>query len=274
MLKKLFFLLLLAGSLTSCASKKYALHKKNIEQNYPLIGQKGTKIPERNNPGGAKINTLAYIEKHKTIAIREMNQFGIPASITLAQGILESGSGNSDLAVVANNHFGIKCNANWAGKTYYKNDDKENECFRWYDNAEQSFIDHSVFLKRPRYAALFTLDKYDYKGWAAGLKQCGYATNPQYPQLLISYIEKYNLQQFDNQTPIELPYVTPRDTVITPNLPTPTTPVLLPNQYIVQKGDTLYNISKRFALSVDELQALNNLPDNGIKLGQVLIVKK
>lgn len=274
MIKKIFFLLLLAGSLTSCASKKYALHKKNIDERTPFGRQNGTKIPERNGPTGPRINTLAYIEKYKTIAIREMNQFGIPASITLAQGILESGSGNSDLAMVANNHFGIKCNANWAGKTYYKNDDKENECFRWYDNAEQSFIDHSVFLKRPRYASLFVLDKYDYKGWAAGLKQCGYATNPQYPQLLISYIEKYNLQAFDSQSPVNVPYVTPADTVITPNLPAKAIPVLLPNQYVVQKGDTLYNISKRFALSVDELIALNGLQGNDIKMGQILIVKK
>lgn len=268
MIKKILLLLFMSASLVSCASKKYALHKKNIE------GYNPTKIPVKGGPSGPRINTLAYIEKYKTIAIREMNQFGIPASITLAQGILESGSGNSDLAINANNHFGIKCNSSWAGKTYYKNDDKENECFRVYDNAEQSFIDHSVFLKRTRYAPLFKLNKNDYKGWAEGLKQYGYATNPQYAQLLISYIEKYNLQAFDNQNEINVPYVTPRDTVLVPNLPTQPSLVLLPNQYLVQKGDTLYNISKRFSLSVDELMALNNLPDNAIKLGQILIVKK
>ncbi len=271
MIKKICFLLLLTACLTSCASKKYVYHKKNIEGNQPANSQRNN--PVHPTPAGPKTSTLDYINQYKAIAIREMNQYGIPASITLAQGILESGSGNSNLAINANNHFGVKCNANWAGNTYYKDDDKANECFRAYNNAEQSFIDHSVFLKRPRYAQLFTLEKTDYKGWALGLKQCGYATNPQYPQLLISYIEKYNLQAFDSPSQTNLPVFAPVSSPV--NTPPLQTNVLLePNQYMVQKGDTLYNLSKRFALSVDDLIALNNLPNNAIKLGQILIVKK
>src|SRR6201996_2455740 len=141
--------------------------------------------------------SLTYIDRFKTIAIQEMNLYGIPASITLAQGLFESGSGNSELAKIANNHFGIKCTSDWKGKGYYKDDDQHNDCFRVYDRAEDSFRDHSNFLKRKNYAFLFTLDKDDYKGWAYGLKKAGYATNPNYPQLLINIIEKYSLYQFD-----------------------------------------------------------------------------
>jgi LysM repeat protein len=121
----------------------------------------------------------------------------IPASITLAQGILESGSGNSNLATLANNHFGIKCHSTWTGKTYYQDDDEKDECFRKYKNAMQSFEDHSNFLKKRRYEPLFKLKITDYKGWAKGLKKAGYATNPKYPKLLIGLIERYNLELYD-----------------------------------------------------------------------------
>ncbi len=126
-----------------------------------------------------------------------MRKYGIPASIILAQGILESSNGNSDLARYANNHFGIKCTSDWNGKTYYKDDDKPDECFRKYRDADASFRDHSEFLMRPRYAKLFELKTSNYKGWAKGLKKCGYATNPKYPELLINLIERYNLDQYD-----------------------------------------------------------------------------
>jgi LysM repeat protein len=123
----------------------------------------------------------------------------IPASITLAQGILESGAGLSDLAALANNHFGIKCHKGWTGETYHKDDDTVNECFRKYPNVEASYADHADFLlTRPRYASLFKLDIRDYKGWAYGLKQAGYATLPTYPEKLIGYIEKYKLHTFDS----------------------------------------------------------------------------
>lgn len=145
--------------------------------------------------GQSKSNsTQDYINTYTKIAIEQEKQYGIPACITLAQGILESGSGRSRLATEANNHFGIKCHNDWKGKKIYKDDDKKNECFRVYDNAEQSYIDHSLFLVgKKRYAELFQLKITDYKGWAKGLKKAGYATNPKYPQLLIDIIELYDL---------------------------------------------------------------------------------
>ncbi len=145
-----------------------------------------------------KVSVPDYIEKYKDIAIKKMKEHRIPASITLAQGILESSNGNSNLAVIANNHFGIKCHENWNGDTYMMDDDAKNECFRKYRSAEQSFEDHSLFLlSRPRYAPLFDLDETDYKGWASGLKKAGYATNPDYPKLLIKIIEDNRLYEFD-----------------------------------------------------------------------------
>ncbi|MBE2290268.1 MAG: glucosaminidase domain-containing protein [Chitinophagaceae bacterium] len=144
-----------------------------------------------------KLTTEEYIAAYKKIARKEMRKHGIPASITLAQGILESNSGNSELARRAHNHFGIKCTGDWNGRTYHVDDDKPNECFRRYKHAEASFHDHSDFLKRKRYEALFELDRDDYEGWAKGLKKAGYATNPKYPQLLINLIEKHKLYKYD-----------------------------------------------------------------------------
>jgi len=139
-----------------------------------------------------------YINTYKDIAIREMKLYGIPASITLAQGILESGDGQSKLASEANNHFGIKCHEGWTGAKVYHNDDKKGECFRKYKHAEESYRDHSEFLsKRSRYASLFELDKTDYEGWAKGLKKAGYATSPTYASSLIGLIEKNNLHKYD-----------------------------------------------------------------------------
>jgi len=137
-----------------------------------------------------------YIAQWKNVAIDQMKEFGIPASITLAQAILESGDGNSELARGANNHFGIKCHG-WSGKKVYHDDDKRNECFRKYNNARESFTDHSVFLQRSRYQFLFDYDITNYKAWARGLKKAGYATNPKYPDLLIRLIEENNLAQYD-----------------------------------------------------------------------------
>lgn len=139
---------------------------------------------------------------YRDIAIKKMQEYRIPASITLAQGLLESGSGNSDLATNANNHFGIKCHKEWTGMTYIKDDDEKNECFRKYTNPEESFNDHSLFLtSRPRYSNLFTLDVTDYKGWAHGLKAAGYATNPRYAELLIKIIEENQLYLYDSGMP-------------------------------------------------------------------------
>ena len=147
---------------------------------------------------GTKNETIAYIDKYYKIAIREMYEYKIPASITLAQGILESGSGRSDLATIANNHFGIKCTSDYVGDTFLKDDDKKDDCFRVYLDAESSYRDHSLFLvNRSRYSFLFTYWIRDYKAWAIGLKKAGYATNPNYPQLLIDVIEQYELYEYD-----------------------------------------------------------------------------
>ena len=145
-----------------------------------------------------KLTRSDYIEQYAPFAVKEMLISGVPASITLAQGILESGDGNSLLAREAKNHFGIKCHGMWEGKKYYMDDDAKNECFRVYESVFDSYKDHSEFLStRERYAALFKLKITDYKGWAHGLKKAGYATNPKYPALLIKIIEENDLTKFD-----------------------------------------------------------------------------
>lgn len=152
-----------------------------------------------------KPSVISYINTYKNIAAQEMQLYKIPASITLAQGILESGSGTSELARNANNHFGIKCKEEWTGDKYYYDDDAKQECFRKYNSAVDSYRDHSVFLtSRPRYAALFKLDINDYKGWASGLKQAGYATEPRYAEMLIRIIEDNKLYEFDGISEVAL----------------------------------------------------------------------
>ncbi len=264
--------------LSSCGSRKFSKNNKKIEK----------EANKANNNNYKSYNTLSYIDEFKGVAIEEMNSAGIPASITLAQGILESGSGNSDLAKYANNHFGIKCTSDWKGKNYFRDDDQKNDCFRVYKDARESFRDHSEFLKRKRYSFLFQLDKNDYKSWAQGLKTAGYATNPRYPDLLINTIEKYQLYQYD-QPESEKQKIAREDRVfseINQNIPkekakftpveTPPTgakPILADGTYTVVKGDTLYNIAKRFNLTVDQLKMLNEMTTDAIKLGQTLKVK-
>lgn len=141
----------------------------------------------------------AYIEKYSEFAVQCQNEHHIPASITLAQGILESGAGESSLAKECNNHFGIKCGNDWYGRSTRKNDDRPNECFRCYKSAKESYDDHAKFLQRQRYSFLFDYKITDYKSWAHGLKQAGYATDPKYPQKLINIIETYKLYEFDTQ---------------------------------------------------------------------------
>ena len=148
-------------------------------------------------PNGPRITAEQYIEQWKDVAVQKMKQHGIPASITLAQGLLESGNGNSKLAREGNNHFGIKCTPDWTGGKTYHDDDAKGECFRKYKDAGQSYEDHAKFLQRPRYAALFELKPTDYKGWAHGLKKAGYATDPNYAPKLISLIERYELHKLD-----------------------------------------------------------------------------
>ncbi|MFN5324456.1 MAG: glucosaminidase domain-containing protein [Bacteroidota bacterium] len=145
-----------------------------------------------------RMTATEYIAKYKGEAIEDMAKTGVPASITLAQGILESDAGNSNLAREANNHFGIKCHKEWTGETYIMDDDEKNECFRKYSNVLDSYDDHGFFLRnRPRYASLFELEITDYKGWAHGLKKAGYATNPKYAELLIKIIEEHELHKYD-----------------------------------------------------------------------------
>ncbi|MES2457631.1 MAG: glucosaminidase domain-containing protein [Bacteroidota bacterium] len=344
-LKPTLYLSLLIFCLAACKSRQYSRNNQKIE-----------KEATKTNPDFKSRTTLSYIDEFKAVAIEEMNQYGIPASITLAQGIIESGSGNSSLARYANNHFGIKCTSDWKGKGYYKDDDQKDDCFRVYKDARESYKDHSEFLKRKRYSALFELDKNDYRNWALGLKAAGYATNPKYPDILINLIDKYQLYKYDKPeteteklkredkvfteinanipqekkkfTPVETPpskqvlkvpdtlkisapvvnedlppapvyrpsssrknnsSVQPSSTVKPdpmvekpvvdpPKVTAPATVVTLPmpadKSYTVQKGDTLYNISKRFNVTVDELKALNNITDAGIKIGQKLLLAK
>lgn len=212
---------------------------------------------------------FAYINDFKNIAKGNMKDYGIPASIILAQGILESGAGRGDLAKRSNNHFGIKCHTGWEGEKVYHDDDAAQECFRKYKDPAESYKDHALFLTgRSRYSSLFQLGKDDYEAWAKGLRKAGYATDPKYPEKLISYIEKYNLHQYDaevlgnNYTPFD----------------NATKPIEIANEevgnlYEVQQGETLYAISKKFNISVDDLKRKNNLTDNTLSIGQRLIVK-
>lgn len=159
------------------------------------------------NSGDPEKSVLSYISEWRDVAVQQMNDYGIPASITLAQGILESRYGTSELASKGNNHFGIKCNG-WPGAKIYHDDDLKNECFRKYKSAVASYKDHSLFLThRSRYAFLFEYEITDYKKWAKGLKKAGYATNPKYANLLIDLIEKYNLHEYDQIIELDLPVI-------------------------------------------------------------------
>lgn len=248
--------------------------------------------------GAEKLTSAEYIEKWKVTAIEQMNEYAIPASITLAQGILESGNGNSDLAKHANNHFGIKCHKAWSGKTFYQDDDKADECFRSYDDASLSYIDHSLFLtSRSWYASLFDLRLTDYKSWAKGLKKAGYATNPKYADLLINIIERYNLDQYDNMPNLPMEMERERqqkELKTTADKEAATTLIaqeeeekqLQINEYnahqvalnkykiryiVVHEGDTFYRISKEFDISLWQLYRYNELGKRDVlKKGEII----
>jgi len=219
------------------------------------------KTPKKTPKNTTKNAAELYIEKYNAVAKQEMDRHGIPASITLAQGILESGSGNGELTVKSNNHFGIKCHSGWKGQRVYHDDDKDKECFRKYANPIYSFSDHSLFLTgRSRYAPLFKLPKDDYKGWAKGLKKAGYATDRKYPKKLISIIERYELYKYDAEVlgkkPEDAKKVTSHN-----------------DRYTVSKGDTLYSVARKYKITVAKLKSLNGLESNEIFVGQVLFVK-
>jgi flagellum-specific peptidoglycan hydrolase FlgJ len=205
---------------------------------------------------------LAYISQYKDIAKNNMKQFGIPSSICLGQGILESGAGTGPLSSLANNHFGIKCHQDWAGPSVKYDDDSAQECFRKYDQAGESYNDHALFLKgRKWYNPLFKLDKADYKSWAKGLKAAGYATDPKYSEKLIAIIERYHLDQYDAEV-LGKDYVV-KSVETKSNF----------KEYQVSQGDTLYSISKKFNVSIDDLKKKNNIFDNALSIGQNLIVE-
>lgn len=219
-----------------------------------------------------KLTRSDYIEKYAPFAVKEMLISGVPASITLAQGILESGDGNSLLAREARNHFGIKCHGMWEGDKYYMDDDAKNECFRVYPSVFDSYRDHSEFLSgRERYAKLFQLRRTDYKGWAHGLKKAGYATNPKYPALLIKIIEENDLTRFDKMKSPPKVGGRPSKLTITQAKPEPTSqPVassgsrqmFLRNdiRYIwVQEGDTYKKLEQTLQIRPWQIQKYNDL---------------
>lgn len=233
--------------------------------------------------------TTEYILLYRKTAIREMYKYNIPASITLAQGILESGSGRSPLATQANNHFGIKCAGDYAGEKYYQKDDKRKDCFRVYNHADESFRDHSIFLKKNRYASLFKLKNTDYKGWAKGLKAAGYATNPKYPSLLTEIIEQNKLYEYDKNPEAYLSRKDANDYALdgrtSPEGTLKGNVVIAPNVkhdkingvkcMKVQPGQTFYSLSKQLGISVDKLLELNDFPQNyNLKAGEYIFIEQ
>lgn len=305
-MKKIYVSILFCFFLMSCSSQKTAIQttksdtsvtatsKKNSKNHVPqksntdvalqkpIASQTTNKTADTSNTGNTEILVSTsrtkvtlqtineYVLQYKDIAMNNMRSYGIPASIILAQGILESGAGSGDLAQSANNHFGIKCHKDWTGESVRHDDDAAQECFRKYPLPSESFKDHAVFLtSRGRYSKLFKLPKNDYKSWARGLRASGYATDPRYPEKLITYIEKYKLAIYDNEVlgieNIEI-------------IPTILNEVIASSEnldlYEIQKGDTLYSISKKFSISVDELRSINNMTDNALAIGQKIKTKK
>ncbi len=257
-LKYVLIGILTIAMLASCKSKKRIARKNKKQQKEVVITPKKKKSDHKVTKVNTTIRntTISYIEKYKGIAMDEMRVFKIPASITLAQGILESSSGNSQLTRNSNNHFGIKCHKGWKGESVYHDDDEKGECFRAYKKPETSFRDHSVFLAgRKRYSKLFKFKKGDYVKWAKGLSEAGYATDRRYPAKLIAIIEKYNLHKYDTEV-LGKPFKKAKKKKEL--------------NHIVKKGDTLYSISKRYGLTVDELKRINQLDSNEISIGQAL----
>lgn len=279
MFKKIL-LVLIGVSIVSCNGSKSAIitsksNSSKTEKKYARTPQK-RKTSSRSEVIESTSKTIVtndiiskYIAQYKDIAMGNMKKYGIPASIILAQGILESGAGNGHLAQSANNHFGIKCHADWLGDSVNHDDDSSQECFRKYKEPGESYRDHAIFLSgRTRYTSLFELPKDDYEAWAKGLRKCGYATDPRYPEKLISYIERYHLEEYDAQV------LGKKYTPVNRSSDNNTIASYQNGKYYeVQKGDTLYSISKKYNLLVPELKQKNNLTDNTLSIGQKLIVR-
>ena len=264
-MKKLLYFISILLVLNSCGGSK-----KTVEKQVTTEREQTTKPKvDKTESTGKDLDfvTLRYIAKYKDIAKREMKEYGVPASITLAQGILESQSGKSRLAVEGNNHFGIKCHNNWHGEKILHDDNKAQECFRKYNNPEESFKDHSQFLaKRKRYAFLFRLPITDYEAWARGLKKAGYATDPSYPDKLIYIIEKYHLNKMDKEV-LALMSVKVDENSEENNQNKKKKFI-----YEVQEGETLFTISRKFNIPVKDIQRINNLNDFDIYKGQILVL--
>jgi len=227
-------------------------------------------------PAEYRLTPKEYVERYKDDAIREMLMNGVPASITLSQGMLESANGNSPLAVYANNHFGIKCHRGWSGLTFIQDDDEKNECFRKYKDVLESFHDHSKFLGgRSRYASLFDLKITDYKGWARGLKKAGYATNPRYPELLIKLIVRHELYKYDKVK--EMPALIPETKEYASKPLLKGRNVLVHNRVkyiIVKEGDTYFELAMNLDMMLWQIYKYNDLKRNDrLKPGQVIYLQ-
>lgn len=276
-MKRILIMFMIGLMVVSCGSKrKIVTKKKNASSRTERVvvnTKKDDPRTEAETPSEIVVNPKArksfansteeYIYTYSGIAQEEMRRYKIPASITLAQGILESSSGQARLAVEGNNHFGIKCH-DWTGGKIYHDDDARQECFRKYRHAQESFEDHSTFLSgRSRYAKLFQLDIDDYEGWAKELRAAGYATDRKYPDKLISLIERFELYKFDEEVIGSKRKVRTR----------PVDSIVENTTHTVVKGDTMYSLSKRYNVPIQDLQKMNGMQNNDLTLGQILIVK-
>lgn len=278
--KNLGLVFLLGIFLIGCKTKQRTVYRGNKSKTVKSIPKKNT-VNNKANDGGVypmptdtgefvrlNINSIQeYINTFAEVAQLEMKAYHIPASITLAQGLLESGFGKGALAMKTNNHFGIKCHTGWEGDYDFYDDDEKGECFRKYNHPMYSYRDHSLFLKtRSRYAFLFQLKHDDYKKWAKGLKQAGYATDKRYPQKLISLIEQHQLYKYDtavsNNGYNSRKESNNNSTDARNNV----------KVHIVKPGETLYSISKQYTVSVADLKRWNYMYSNTLSIGQKLTV--
>lgn len=262
-----YTLLLIIVLSFGCGPKKGIVTKKeDYKKEREIVDARAETKPTETDTKVDEIKTTkspnsvdSYISQYGDIAMHQMRKSKIPASIILAQGILESASGRGRLAVEANNHFGIKCHG-WKGAKIYHDDDRSQECFRKYRKAESSYEDHSEFLTgRSRYASLFKLKPSDYKAWAKGLRAAGYATDRKYPQKLISLIERYKLYTYDEDV---LEGKQPKKVATNRGV----------KSHIIIRGDTLYSLSKRYNTTVEAIKNLNNMRTNDLALGQELMI--
>ncbi|NRD19435.1 glucosaminidase domain-containing protein [Winogradskyella eckloniae] len=274
-IKNIIFLIVL--SVMSCGPKKGIVTKKKITKPVKTVVVKEKTVDEKPETiekpvvadNGTRSAVEVYLDLYSEIAKDNMRTHKIPASITLAQGVLESGVGKGRLAVKANNHFGIKCHG-WKGAKIYHDDDRSQECFRKYKKVEMSYEDHSKFLTgRKRYASLFKLKPDDYKGWARGLRSAGYATDVKYPQKLISLIERYQLYKYDAEV---LGRTRTRANRKSTTIIEGRKKQEVYKKHVVSKGDTLYSLSRKYQTTVDAIKAQNNLKSNDLTIGQQLII--